>query len=645
MNRAALLLSLIPALALADVPGVPRTQGVPGGYPFTFQASDTLQSGCVLNALNTTCQASLVGKTTAGFVVTAISSPTGITLINESSRDGTNWDQHNFVDMDSGETTANVPNASIAVGAGKTMILGGGDRFVRIRASTWTSGSATVAVNATDSIPLVTPTQERTSGAVTFGAANAAATVATAGKAGVGFQVISTSTPSGITLVPELSWDGGTTWAATFFDSPTTLVKGASLANAAIVANAAWSLMGGGGATHARVRASAWTSGSFVGRVVANDIQDPSELFSTPTGATSAPPGYAAVAAQDGVTATTMNPVRSAAHNTAAAAATALLDIPAVSRSAVNAVTAGNVSFLSTDSTTGALNVRLTDSTTYLAPQVNAHNTAAPGAGLATMPAMARTAVAAGTAGRSTALSTDGTNGSLNVRLTDAATYTGVGIQAHNGAAATNGLESLPGIARSAVSATTAGRPAAASIDATNGGLNVRIVDSATYLAPSVLANDTTAIANGLGVQPAVARASPTAVTAGRGEMLQTDTATGGVYDVPVATTAAVGTSTGATDVNTTANIKASAGNVYGVSCVNNNASACFLQFYNTAGSPTCGTSVVWSLALPTSGTLNIPPGAMPIANHATGIGVCMGTTRTGATACTTANSCTIFYK
>jgi hypothetical protein len=90
------------------------------------------------------------GKTTAGFLVTAISSPTGITLVNESSRDGTNWDAHPFLDMDSGGTITSVPNASLAVGFGKTLVLGGGVRFVRIRASAWTSGSATVVVTGTD---------------------------------------------------------------------------------------------------------------------------------------------------------------------------------------------------------------------------------------------------------------------------------------------------------------------------------------------------------------------------------------------------------------------------------------------------------------------------------------------------------------
>lgn len=96
---------------------------------------------------------------------------------------------------------------------------------------------------------------------------------------------------------------------------------------------------------------------------------------------------------------------------------------------------------------------------------------------------------------------------------------------------------------------------------------------------------------------------------------------------------------------NTTTNVKAGPGQVYGVSCSNPNASACFLQFYNTSGSPTCGSAVVWSLALPASGTLNAIPNGMALAAHSSGIATCAGTTATGASACASAVACTIFYR
>jgi hypothetical protein len=136
MRRLLLFALFLPGLALGQTTAITTT--------------DTVQSGCVLGAANATCQVTLKGKTTVGFIVTAISSPTGITLVNESSRDGTNWDIHPFLDMDNGGTITSVPNASLAVGFSKTMVVGGGMGFARVRVSAWTSGSATVMVRATD---------------------------------------------------------------------------------------------------------------------------------------------------------------------------------------------------------------------------------------------------------------------------------------------------------------------------------------------------------------------------------------------------------------------------------------------------------------------------------------------------------------
>ena len=95
----------------------------------------------------------------------------------------------------------------------------------------------------------------------------------------------------------------------------------------------------------------------------------------------------------------------------------------------------------------------------------------------------------------------------------------------------------------------------------------------------------------------------------------------------------------------TVANVKTSAGNIYGVSCAQTNASLTYVQFYNTAGTPTLGTSVVWFLAIPASGTLNIPPGTFALANFTTGIGIGASTTPTGVGTPGVAPACTVFYK
>jgi hypothetical protein len=95
----------------------------------------------------------------------------------------------------------------------------------------------------------------------------------------------------------------------------------------------------------------------------------------------------------------------------------------------------------------------------------------------------------------------------------------------------------------------------------------------------------------------------------------------------------------------TVANVKASAGNVYGVSVYNPNATVTFLQFYNTAGVPTLGTGVVWFIAVPPTGAVNIPPGTFALGSFATGIGIGASTTATGVGTPGVPLNATVFYK
>jgi len=95
----------------------------------------------------------------------------------------------------------------------------------------------------------------------------------------------------------------------------------------------------------------------------------------------------------------------------------------------------------------------------------------------------------------------------------------------------------------------------------------------------------------------------------------------------------------------TVVNVKAAAGYVYGLSVANANASVIYIQFYNTSGTPVLGTSVVWSIAIPASSVLNIPPSAFALASFATGIGIGASNNVTGAGTAITAPSVTIFYQ
>lgn len=94
-------------------------------------------------------------------------------------------------------------------------------------------------------------------------------------------------------------------------------------------------------------------------------------------------------------------------------------------------------------------------------------------------------------------------------------------------------------------------------------------------------------------------------------------------------------------------NVKASAGNVYGVQALNGAASTCWVQFINSATAGTLGTGVIFSIPLPASTTqpVAVGPGDIALANFTAGIAVGIATTPTGAVACGTAGNLTVFYQ
>jgi len=95
------------------------------------------------------------------------------------------------------------------------------------------------------------------------------------------------------------------------------------------------------------------------------------------------------------------------------------------------------------------------------------------------------------------------------------------------------------------------------------------------------------------------------------------------------------------------ANIKATAGNFYGGVLGNAGISNCYLQLFNTAGTPTAGTGVVDSYMVQAGVTVVIPASILALTNYATGIGAAGATTDSGATTtgCTTTFSVTLFYQ
>ena len=95
--------------------------------------------------------------------------------------------------------------------------------------------------------------------------------------------------------------------------------------------------------------------------------------------------------------------------------------------------------------------------------------------------------------------------------------------------------------------------------------------------------------------------------------------------------------------VTTAVVAKASAGNLYGC-LVNGGTSGNFLQFMNAGSSPTLGAASVFSIQIPSSGIISIPPGSFALSNFSSGISVGISTTYNGASAGTSA-AVVLFYK
>jgi len=97
--------------------------------------------------------------------------------------------------------------------------------------------------------------------------------------------------------------------------------------------------------------------------------------------------------------------------------------------------------------------------------------------------------------------------------------------------------------------------------------------------------------------------------------------------------------------VTTAVNVKASAGNVYGVFFLNGAVAGCWLELIDNSGNGTLGTGVVVSLPMASSGSqlLTFNP---PIGPFVSGIAVGSASAVGGASACgTAATGVTVLYK
>ena len=119
------------------------------------------------------------------------------------------------------------------------------------------------------------------------------------GNSSVGFTVTAVSSPVGIQIQADVSYDGGTTWQNNYgwFTTPTG-TRSASLNIGA--AGGSWGIVAGAGATHIRVRINSYTSGSItVALYAGNSVAGP-ELFTTLSGAPYQAPMLAQIGGWDG---------------------------------------------------------------------------------------------------------------------------------------------------------------------------------------------------------------------------------------------------------------------------------------------------------------------------------------------------------
>jgi hypothetical protein len=149
--------------------------------------------------------------------------------------------------------------------------------------------TALAQLNVSGNVQVSTPDTAPASQSIT--ALNGAAQVALSGQSGAGVTLSGTWTA---TLTPEISFDGGTTWAATFFRIPNTAQYVATVS-----ANGPYAIVCVAGASHARVRASLFTSGTITVVVRAGQTRNVTDLFTGPAGSAT-PPVSAQVGGSDG---------------------------------------------------------------------------------------------------------------------------------------------------------------------------------------------------------------------------------------------------------------------------------------------------------------------------------------------------------
>jgi len=184
----------------------------------------------------------------------------------------------------SGTVTSNQGTPNSLANAWPTELTDGTNGPAAIKpastAAQTTDPALVVAISPNSNTVSFTSNDVTQSGALGSNGANVAVTHP--GLATVGFQ-LDAGTFIG-TIVPQVSYDGGTTWNNTFFADPVTLQISSSLVYASNNTAAAKTIIQAGGAGMTRVFVSAYTSGTANAHVRASDMEDQYQTFAGPPG-------------------------------------------------------------------------------------------------------------------------------------------------------------------------------------------------------------------------------------------------------------------------------------------------------------------------------------------------------------------------
>lgn len=266
--------------------------------------------------------------------------------------------------------THNMPTMDAIARAGFQEITDGTNGPVAVKAASTAAVAADPSLVVALSPNSPTPATADVTATGALNALNAAVTITHPGLQSVGFQLASGTLAA--TLVAECSFDGGTTWNATYFKRSSDDTKFATIGLINPNSAQAYTILTGGGAGQTRVRVSVFTSGTANATLRASDINDVQPLYSASSGA-AIPPSVVQIG---GNNANTMTAAVMKSSSTAAAVADASLVVALSPNSPLPTGTnnIGSVNYEQTTESTAAWTSSTTVNTT-LAQTITGYGT------------------------------------------------------------------------------------------------------------------------------------------------------------------------------------------------------------------------------------------------------------------------------